>query len=93
MLRAALYSADQMERHGQALASSHKLGGARTAELLLARLSDNESVLNAACELLAEAAAHGKRVAPAGEWLLDNFYLVEEQVRIAQKHLPRGYSR
>jgi cellobiose phosphorylase len=93
MLRAALYSADQMERHGQALASSHKLGGERAAELLLARLSDNESVLNAACELLAEAAAHGKRVAPAGEWLLDNFYLVEEQVRIAQKHLPRGYSR
>ena len=30
---------------------------------------------------------------PAGEWLLDNFYLIEEQIRTARRHLPRGYSR
>ncbi|HYN13192.1 MAG TPA: glucoamylase family protein, partial [Burkholderiales bacterium] len=35
----------------------------------------------------------GQRIAPAGEWLLDNFYLIEEQVRTAQRHLPRAYSR
>src|SRR5205085_529221 len=92
-LRAALYSADQMERHGQALAATHKLGRERDAELLLARLDDNERVLNSACGSLAQAAALGERVPPAGEWLLDNFYLVEEQIRTAQKHLPRGYSR
>ncbi|HSW52034.1 MAG TPA: hypothetical protein VLG93_02285, partial [Sulfuricaulis sp.] len=28
-----------------------------------------------------------------GEWLLDNFYLVEEQIRTARRHLPKGYSR
>src|SRR6476469_6216734 len=92
-LRAALYSADQMERHGQALASGHKLGPERSSEWLLSRLEDNERVLSRACELLAEAAALGKRVPPAGEWLLDNFYLIEEQIRTAQKHLPSGYSR
>jgi cellobiose phosphorylase len=92
-LRAALYSADQMERHGQALASAHKLGPERSTEWLLSRLEDNEKVLSRACELLAEAAALGKRVPPAGEWLLDNFYLIEEQIRTAQKHLPSGYSR
>jgi hypothetical protein len=30
---------------------------------------------------------------PAAEWLLDNFYLIEEQIRTAKRHLPKGYSR
>ncbi|HET9650896.1 MAG TPA: cyclic beta 1-2 glucan synthetase, partial [Usitatibacter sp.] len=34
-----------------------------------------------------------QRLAPAAEWLLDNFYLVEEQVRTARRHLPKAYSR
>ncbi|MDY0003340.1 MAG: cyclic beta 1-2 glucan synthetase, partial [Polyangia bacterium] len=39
------------------------------------------------------AHAAGRRLTPAAEWLLDNHYLIEEQVFLAQKHLPRGYSR
>jgi len=35
----------------------------------------------------------GYDVSPAGEWLLDNFHLVEEQIRTAKRHLPKGYSR
>ena len=35
----------------------------------------------------------GGYVTPAAEWLLDNFYLIEEEIRIARRHLPRGYSR
>jgi hypothetical protein len=34
-----------------------------------------------------------RRVTPAAEWLLDNFYLIEEQIQMARRHLPRGYSR
>jgi len=34
-----------------------------------------------------------RRIVPAGEWLLDNFYLIEEQIRTARRHLPEGYSR
>jgi hypothetical protein len=32
-------------------------------------------------------------VTPASEWLLDNFYLIEEQIRTAKRHLPKNYSR
>ena len=35
----------------------------------------------------------GRAIAPAGEWLLDNFHLIEEQVRTAKRHLPKAYSR
>lgn len=31
-------------------------------------------------------------ISPAGEWLLDNFYLIEEQISTAKRHLPKGYS-
>ena len=34
-----------------------------------------------------------QRITPAGEWLIDNFHLIEEQVATAKRHLPRGYSR
>ena len=34
-----------------------------------------------------------RRITPAGEWLLDNFYLIEEQIRTARRHLPKAYSR
>ncbi len=34
-----------------------------------------------------------KRSPPAAEWLLDNFYLIEEQIVIARKHLPKDYSK
>src|ERR1700720_2806013 len=34
-----------------------------------------------------------RRVTPAADWLLDNFYLIEEQIQMARRHLPREYSR
>ncbi|WEN15442.1 glucoamylase family protein [Rhodanobacter sp. AS-Z3] len=92
-LRAELFSAEQMERHGRALAAQHRLSARRNADLLLARLADNEAVLAHTCERLTHATRKRLRITPAGEWLLDNFYLIEEQIRIARRHLPKGYSR
>jgi cyclic beta-1,2-glucan synthetase len=69
------------------------LGLAGAPDRLLTRLAENEGVLIGACNLLKEAAAANRRIAPAGEWLLDNFYLIEEQIRMARRHLPKGYSR
>ena len=66
-------------------------GAWRTRDRLLTRLTENEGVLVAAGDLLKAAA--GRAIAPAGEWLLDNFHLIEEQVRTAKRHLPRAYSR
>jgi len=92
-LRAELYSADQMAQHGRALAATHRLASGPAPDLLLARLADNESILVDVCKLLTSAVADNHRITPAGEWLLDNFYLIEEQIRTAKRHLPKGYSR
>ena len=92
-LRAKLFSADQMERHGMALARTHRISTRPAPDRLLERLSDNQRVLDEACDLLTVAAHANRRLTPAGEWLLDNIYLIEEQVSIARRHLPKGYSR
>jgi len=62
-------------------------------DLLLSRLAENEEVLLQVYELLVEAVASDLRLASASGWLLDNFYKVEEQIRIARHHLPKNYSR
>ncbi|MGO9414911.1 MAG: GH36-type glycosyl hydrolase domain-containing protein [Syntrophobacteraceae bacterium] len=92
-LRSELFSSDQMEQHGKALAALHKLSPEYPPDQLLARLADNEGVLAGTRSLLIEAITTGRRITPAGEWLLDNFYLIEEQIRTARRHLPKGYSR
>ncbi|MFZ0788213.1 MAG: cyclic beta 1-2 glucan synthetase, partial [Chromatiaceae bacterium] len=92
-LRSELFSADQMEQHGLRLATADRLTPKRVPERLLARLAANERVLIETCNLLTETVKAKQRVTPAGEWLLDNAYLVAEQIRTARRHLPKGYSR
>ena len=91
-LRAELLSAEQMERHGLLLAHAHQLRRAPAPDRLLKRLAENEIALVKTCNLLIAATAANRRIGPSGEWLLDNFYLVEEQIRTAKRHLPQRYS-
>ena len=76
-LRSELLSASQMEEHGKSLATAHTLSSGHTPEQLLGRLGDNEDVLGEVRSLLADAVEGNRRITPAGEWLLDNFYLIE----------------
>ncbi len=92
-LRSELFSSDQMEQHGMTLAGWHRLSPGRPRDRLLTRLAKNEAVLLSVHNLLTEAVKANRRITPAGEWLLDNFYLIEEQIRTAKRHLPKGYSR
>jgi len=92
-LRSELFSAVQMAQHGKVLAASHVLMSKHPPDRLLGRLNANEKVLVGVSRLLMGAVTESRRIAPAGEWLLDNFYLIEEQIRTARRHLPKGYSR
>lgn len=92
-LRSELLSADQMEERGKILAEMHGLRPGRSRERLLDRLAENERLLLNVHALLTEDIRAEQRISPAGEWLLDNFYVIEEQIRTANRHLPKGYSR
>jgi len=92
-LRSELFSREQMKQHGTLLAASHSVAQGRAPDQLLSRLAENERVLTETCALLTTAIRGNRRIAPAGEWLLDNFYLIEQQIRTARRHFPKGYSQ
>ncbi|WAV90960.1 cyclic beta 1-2 glucan synthetase [Oxalobacter aliiformigenes] len=91
-LRSELYSITQMGQYGKYLARTHVLSDKAGKDRLLARLTDNESVIRKVYDILASAVRNENRITPAAEWLLDNFYLIEEQVQTAKNHLPEHYS-
>ena len=93
-LRSELFSADQMEHHGTKLARIHSVGTELTPDLyLLKRLAENEEVLIEVRNIVTESVKANRQITPAGEWLLDNFYLIEEHIHTGKRHLPKGYSR
>ena len=92
-LRSELFNAEQMAQHAQYLADTHQLSKEHGPELLLKRLAENEDILFEVTNLLHDDVRYKKPITPAAEWLLDNFYLIEEQIRIAKRYLPKGYSK
>src|SRR5947207_3095880 len=92
-LRAELFSVEQLEQHAARLAESHELATGSAPDKLIRRLDENQRVLVESYELITTAVAKNRRVAPAAEWLLDNFYLIDEQIRTARRHLPPSYGR
>jgi cellobiose phosphorylase len=91
-LRSELFSIDLLKRHARGLAQKHRLASGRDSNPLLARLSANEELLQDFNDNTLHVEKK-RRITPAAEWLLDNFYLIEEQIRMARRHLPRGFSR
>jgi cellobiose phosphorylase len=91
--RAEIYTREKLQTHAIALAKRHVLLDKPTPERLLRRLDENERILLEVYSLLTESFTKNKRIAPAAEWLLDNFYLIEEHIYTGKKHLPKGYSK
>lgn len=87
-----LFSLEQLILHAKTLAAYHPDGVKRTKNPLLPRLDLHEEVLRRFNQQTVKDGP-GRRLTPAAEWMLDNFYLIEEQVALARKHLPRKYSR
>src|SRR4029077_7688546 len=88
-----LFSADQLEQYGKTLAGLHKLTSQGARDHLLTRLAANERALIGVCNRLTATVSPNDRITPAGEWLLDNFYLIEEQIGTGKGDFPGGYSR
>ena len=94
ILRAELFSSERLEQHAASLAAAQRVTQRRsTRSSLSVRLKDNESVLLAAYRAIGAAVGEGRPITPAAEWLLDNYHLVEEQIREIRQDLPPGFYR
>ena len=94
LLRAELFSIERLEQHAASLAVAQQVATRPLRRPALSvRLSDNESVLLDAYRAIAKAVGEGRAITPAAEWLLDNYHLVEAQIREVREDLPPGFYR
>jgi cyclic beta-1,2-glucan synthetase len=56
-------------------------------------LKENSRALVAAYHALAESIRREHVISPAAEWLVDNFHIVDDQVREIREDLPKSYYR
>jgi cyclic beta-1,2-glucan synthetase len=91
-IREELFSVERLEQYAAELAAEHKVSSdAKRGRLLLPRLEENRRKLIAVYRALADT-IHGEHtVSPAAEWLVDNFHIVEEQLREIRRDLPKRY--
>nr|MBA3243296.1 hypothetical protein [Acidobacteriota bacterium] len=93
-IREELFSVERLEQYAASLASEHVVSaGPRRGRRLLPRLEENGRQLVAAYRALAEAIREEHSISPAAEWLVDNFHIVEEQLREIREDLPVGFYR
>ena len=93
-IRAELFSVERLEEHAHSLADAHELTRRRgRLRLISRRLSDNGEVLLSAYRELSKAIREEALLTPAAEWLVDNFHLVESQLREIRENLPPTYYR
>jgi cyclic beta-1,2-glucan synthetase len=93
-IREMLFSVERLEEHARSLAAAQPVRPqSARGRPLLDRLTDNEASLIVAYQAIAEAVSEGAAITPAAEWLIDNFYQVERQIRQVRSDLPPRYYR
>ena len=93
-VREELFGVERLEQHAESLAVAQTVSPRPPIVVSLqSRLNDNAKVLLAAYRASAVELEGGNGVVPAAEWLLDNYHLVEEQIREIRDDLPPGYYR
>jgi cyclic beta-1,2-glucan synthetase len=90
-VRAEIFSVERLEQYAHALALEHKTVTKKGRAQLLPRLENNGRKLVGAYHTLVEAIRSGRAISPAAEWLVDNFHIVEEQLREIREDLPKSY--
>ncbi len=94
-LHGELLGVERLEERARTLAAGYTLARnpQRGPPRLLRRLSDHARVLRHAYRILARDVRQGEPIAAAAEWLLDNFHLVEGELREIRQYLPSRYYR
>src|SRR5947208_11523907 len=93
-IRAELFGVERLEQHAESLAAAQPvLSKLAKGRQLLPRVEDNGRVLREAYQAIAKAIREDRALTPAAEWLVDNFHIVDEQLREIRDDLPSGYYR
>ena len=93
-IRSELFSTERLEEFAERLGQEHRdARGFRRGRVLLPRLRENARVLLESYHSVADAIREERTISPAAEWLVDNFHIVDEQLREIREDLPNRYYR
>ena len=91
-IRAELFSVERLEQHAESLAAAQTVTtDSDDGRPLIPRVAENGRVLLEYYRATAKAIQEEHAITPAAEWLVDNFYIVEEQLREIRDDLPVGF--
>lgn len=94
LIREELFSIERLEEHAASLAQAQGVASKPlSCRSLHARLNDNDAVLLKAYRSIAGTVGAGHAITPAAEWLIDNYHLVEKQIRQIKDDLPPRFYR
>ena len=87
-----IFSVERLEHFAEELAHQQQVTQTRSAGIALrGRLRSNAAVLNGAYEALTSGIRAGQAVTPAAEWLVDNYYIVDEHIQAIRRDLPASF--
>ncbi len=91
-IRGEIFSPERLEQYAIYLADHLEVSATPTIhrELLL-RVEDNCKTLIEIYKKLTTNLQNGKSIPFAGEWLVDNFFIIEDQIREIRQDLPKKY--
>ena len=93
-IREVLFSVERLQEHAQSLALTQGVKPHRQlGHPLLDRLAANEASLIDSYRSICTAVDDKAAITPGAEWLIDNFHLVERQIREIRLDLPPSYYR
>ena len=92
-IRAELFSGERWSSMPRAWPRPEVTPTPRKGRRLLPRVLENGRVLLEAYRAIAKAIREERTIIPAAEWLVDNFHIVDEQLREIRDDLPPGYYR
>ena len=93
-IRSEIFGLQRFSQHGRSLGETHRAATAGLrAATFFPRLASNIRTLREAHRYIGVQATTGYDISPAAEWLLDNFHLIEAQLKEIHEGLPKSYFR
>lgn len=91
-IRSEIFGLQRFAQHGRSLGETHRAAlSAKRSASFFPRLQGNIVALQEANSTIGAQAAKGNDVSPAADWLLDNFHLIEAQLKEIHEGLPTSY--
>jgi cyclic beta-1,2-glucan synthetase len=90
-IRSEIFGPQRFAQHGCSLAQTHRAARSSRTSTFFPRIKSNIAVLREAHHYIGVQARTGYDISPAAEWLLDNFHLVQAQLKEIKEGLPPGY--